>query len=503
MLLSLLFCSALSNAVLPPDAQALLERFPDKALSLPIVIGRAMGASDSYRVVESSRESIESATLSADSALDTVLTLSGGLMRDRYQYISGFGTADNLTENAAFSLSKGFVTGTALSLEFNYQFNNPTYASALAASFPTPYWEPKVALSLTQDLWQNAFGRAWRAGLEAGRKSSQAAQATYDDNMEGWFSDLVGVYYAAWLSKAQLRAASSAFERKERLVTLTKNRAASGSSDESDALQAETGRATALVQRNNSRQDLGDKWRGLVVSLKLPESWLAIDPAEIPMVLDDPKGLAAEGCAKSIPTRDPVSVTKARLMSEAAQLSLEKARSEYAPDLELGLSVGGNAQNTNSGSGLSEFFSVQHPRWAVTAKFKMPFEFSADRSRVQTASADAMRAEAAASQAAGQFRTDWLNACSNLKQLQESLTALQASFETQKRRLALDDRKFRLGRISLLSLLITDDDATATESAFNAAQVNTRLAAWRVLRLAGAYPEQIQKIREASSLVRF
>lgn len=502
-LLHALLLSTPGRAALPPDAVALLNQFPDKALTLSAVVGRAIGSSDSFRTVDSAKVATDSARLLSRSALDTTVTLSGSLTRDRSQYIIGFGTSDNLTEYGNLALAKAFSTGTTLSFEWNYQFNAPAYSSPLAAAFPTPYWEPKATLSLSQDLWQNAFGNALRAGLAAGELTAEASKLGHQDSIEGWFYDMVSVFYAAWLSQAQLRAAEGSLARKSKLVTLTQSRVSTGSSDESDALQARAGQASAQVQRNSSHQDLGDKWRGLVVSLKLPDAWLSIDPAEIPIRLDEVGPRAEQACQAPSPPAETAASRRAQLLADAARESLRKAESEHAPDFEIGLALGANAQSTQASTSLSDFFSLSHPRWMVTAKLKMPFEFSGERSRVQTAHAEALRAEAAASLSAGNLKLDWLNACLNFKQLTSSLEALRASFETQKRRMALDDRRFRLGRVSLFQVLATDDEATATESAFNATQVSTRLAAWKVLRLRGQLPQAIEQARTQGAALTF
>lgn len=483
--------AAPSPATLPPDAQALLDSLPGKKVTLPLVLGRAMESSDSYRIVEAMRPAAEAAQLRGLSALDTQLMLSAEKIDDRRQPPSPFMPSRIDQAKATLGVSKYFSTGSQLSVELSHGYTEYSFAGT---AFPS-FMETRATLSAAQNLWKDGFGYAVRRREEAGRLRSGAEEAKLADARDAWATELTGIFYDAWLAQAVAAARADEVDRRETLLRITRAKVARGTAERPDQLQIESALLADRVRRAEALQQLGDRWRGLVMSLKLPEAWLALDPQEIPIELDEPVDEALAACSAREPSTESPSVVSSRLEAEAARLEAESAANATKPTLQLKGSVFANGLDGSGGEAVRELFRVQNPGWAAGVELSLPLGSYSERADRQLAAAGQLRAEAQAGIAKDTFRLQWLNACLDLRRLRDAHESSQRAFANQRERARLDQQRFSLGRIATNVVVLSGDDATRAEMEFRAAEVKLRLAAWRVRRLAGQLPAYLGSLR--------
>ena len=91
-------------ASMPPDAMALLQSFPGRALPLEYVLKRAVESSDQFRAIRASELALESSVWSALAPLDWRVGLSAGVENNRKQPTTPFGTQSQ--ETVTFGLRK-------------------------------------------------------------------------------------------------------------------------------------------------------------------------------------------------------------------------------------------------------------------------------------------------------------------------------------------------------------------------------------------------------------
>jgi len=477
---------------LPKDAQELLKTLPTKRLELDFVVGKAAKVSDSFRIVQAQRLTTDVASLQAQSILDWKPYLKVGVTDDRRQPTTPFSTSRVQGNSITLGAQTVFQTGTVLAAELSkgsteLQFENPMIGNNGVLEFA----ETKATLTLSQSLWQNAFGDGIRARMEAAEKASEAAVLIADDATDDWMLGLIQVYYNAWLAKAQALAADTSLARRERLLSMVQILANRGTAERPDLLQVQSAVDATRVQADRAAQAVGDVWRSLLTALKLPREWFKIDAKKVPIALDDPmtEALALCGTENAIlPAPEAnLSVRKAKLQVAAASAQDRAADSQLRPDLSVTAQLANNAiDNTPSDDqSLSDFAGFDHPAWTIGLQFSMPIGFTAEKAQKLSAAADLIRADAAVQQAQDQHATVWVNQCLDLFRLNRAYAQLESSYVKQRERASLEEQRFRIGRSGTFQVIQAGDDATQAEMAVRAMEVERRLAAWRVRRQAG------------------
>ncbi len=490
--------SQVGQATLPPDAQAFLNMIPEKALTLDLVLGRAIASSDNYRALKVQKDAANTVQLRAESSLSTQLTAGLEWQDDRTQPQIIF--MPSRTQGTKYSLGAStlFTTGTHVALSLSHGRTELT----LSGSPIPPFTETRGALTLSQSLWRNFLGASTKAGLKSAEQQTVANQAAFEQNREEWFLQLGGLYYQAWAAQARVAASRKNLERQERLLKIINIKLKRGTAEAPDRIQVLSAKTNAQLQLEQDEQDLGDLWRTLLTTLKLPEQWASIDPAEIPMKLDAPITQALRECGnKSTLNAEPKTTSAIRIadaMRDSAQFALEKAKSDYQPSLDLGLSLGANRIDPNSAA-TWDFFNLQYPRYAAGITFRYPIGLTAEKAAHTEAVVNQIRADAMAQQARDMGKVDWANGCLTLQRLQRSRDWLAVVAENQHKREELEEERFQIGRAGTLQVIMAGGDATQAEQMLNLAQTQVRLAAWKVLRLTGALNKYLDNLERSEN----
>lgn len=485
--------AAPQKSKLPPDAQALLESLPGEAVSLELVLGRAMVASDSFRALRSEIIRVPVARLQAGAPLDYRLNVSGTIFDDETEVSNPFQPNRTRVEQFSLGVSKYFSTGTAASVTLTTGSTNLLFAPSQAnpAGTTIEYLETTALFQLSQNLWKDVLGIGTRAGIEAGEAASEATLAGFTSSIEQWALDLTGLFHQAWLSQAGTRTAYDRVSVQERLLRITRIKARRGTAEEPHVLQAESGLAQARIAASQAHEGLNVIWRQLVTALKLPESWLKIDPLLVPIRLDQPvaEAVAACGTEENLrPAPESSASTVAALKSaEAAAKLLKQAEWSAKPDLKaiLSLEANGIEDPGRFGPSFSETIGINHPAWTAGVQLEMPFGFSIEEAQVRTARADFERADAQASSAVSDLKVGWINTCMELFRLRSNVRMQEETVENQRRRTRLEERRFELGRASLQEVIQAQNDLNQAEFAWYQARSELLGTSWNVWRVTG------------------
>jgi outer membrane protein TolC len=215
----------------------------------------------------------------------------------------------------------------------------------------------------------------------------------------------------------------------------------------------------------------------------------------IPIELDSPAQAALAACGGTGPVApapgQSATTRRWRAEVEAARLQAVRARSMVRPDLELSGQLATNGIDRDArGPTAREAFAGDHLAWTVAASLSVPLARYAERAAELDARARLDRAEAQAAQAADDLRAQWLDACADVRRLARSRDLLARAHDQQDRRLALEERRFAIGRATTRAVIQAGDDATAARFALSEVESGLRQAAWVVRRLRGALQEE-------------
>lgn len=493
-LLIIMCFSLAAHAKLPPKAQTLLDSLPGKALTLDLVVSRAVDASDSFKAVASQKINVVTPELQARAALDTLVTLKGSFLNNENEPTNNFQPNLNRSSTLSLGVATRFLTGTQLSAEVSHGHTRLGFIAIPGFGDPSnQFYSSNAKIALSQSLWKNAFGEATRSLVESGIEQSRYAQFSFDESVEQWVLQLMDLYYEAWFAKARARASQAGVERQRRLARITRLKQRRGTAEKPDVIQVESNFAQSEIDAANAHEALKSLWRDLVLSLKLPAAWLDLDPMLIPITLPDSVPNTLAQCKEGAPTTS-TAVKKALALAKASQAAEDRAASQANPDLTLALELNGNGIDGGGGAAASEAIALDHPAWGATLTLSVPLGFRAEEAAYRSARAEALRAEALATDAKSRLQVQWVNECSRLRQLLRNTEVLEKTLKSQLQRTRLEQRRFEVGRSSVLQSIQADADATASELALRTSQKDLHLSAWRVRRLSGALKSYFEKL---------
>ncbi len=489
-----IICSLILNSTIsfaktytevPADAKKVLESLPRKTVSLDFVTQLAMASSDSFKMLKAQFPTIEVANLMAKAPTSFNLDAGYTIYTSEAEPDSNFGPTKLDQNYWNLGFSKYFSSGTNVGFTFMQGHYTSTVPAFTAASYDI--YKTAGELTVSQNLWKDAFGFATRKNLMKGQIDSEVRKIEIDESMEEWLIGLTGIFYRAWGAQNDTRAAQQGFARRERLLNITQKKVSSGTGERPDLLQVRSAVAGSNIRLVNARETLDSIWRDLVMTLKLPASWINIDPLLIPVELDNPTEAALGMCSRTMPSPTiNSSYRKALMQKDSASLNYEATRNNANPTLSLNLIGGGNGVDPTSVSTSStETMALDHPHYAGMLVFKMPINNYAGEAQVRQAMALRDMSDAKASQAKSTFESEWMTTCDQLANWKEKVNSLKQVLENQKDRVALEESRFRFGRVPLLNVIQSGDDETDAQINYNNAQIQFRLTAWKVRRMTG------------------
>lgn len=480
--------AAPGKAKLPEDARRMLETFPGKTVSLDLVVSRALAASDQFKAVAAQKISIPVARLQSRAPLDYTLEFSGSYLDDQNETASAV-QPQTFSRGLSLGLSTYFRTGTAVSAGLEHSLTELDFPGSGPGAIPDQRFLGSVAsLSITQNLWKDAFGYATRRAVRAGEIASEATEAGFKAAVEDWVLDLIDLFYNAWLAQARAEAAEARVERQQRLQNVTSVKAKRGTAERDIVIQVRGALVNARVSAGEAKQGLERIWRELVTSLKLPEAWLDIDPMLIPITLDEPVDETLKACGPKSALRPPPEASnrtlQAQKQAEAARLQSEAARNRANPQLAATVGLEANSLDEDKiGITLAEAVRAENPAWQAALSLRIPLGASAEEADVRASRAEFERADALAAAASSRLKVEWINTCLNLHRLNEDVKTLRTNYQEQFERAELLERWFRIGRSTAFDTINASAEATAAELALRDAQISVRRTAWEVRRL--------------------
>lgn len=482
------------------EIAAALSLLPEGKVTLPFVLARGYKATATFEAIESQLKRLDVPYLQSRTPLDYTLFVNGARIVDKTEPLIQFSPTTRLSTEISAGVATYFRTGTELSAEIEYSNTDLAFgAVAVGADTPQTFYQTRGELNLKQNLWRDAFGYSTRLGLDAGEKLRQATLFQYKESVEEWALNLIQVYYQAWLAQNRAKAAQANVDRRERLLRITRIKQRRGTAESPDVLQATSAVAQSEVQLSSAKQSLEEIWRQLVIMLDLPATWMGVDPVQIPIAMDDSLEEALQFCdSREGAPRPPAtssSILKFEHQARAAGLQLKRAENALKPDVDLLFTFATNGvDNFSRSEALNETVSVDHPTWIVGLTTTFPlgkYGAKADRS---AALAELERSEALLRGARDNLVTTWLNTCADVRRLRSSVDLLQNALKSEEQRLTQEERRFEIGRVPMINVIQAGDDATRVELELRQAETNSRLAAWRVLRLARSMKEYLDSL---------
>ncbi len=469
----------------------LLQNIPFRALTQEFVVQQAIEFSDAFLSLKARRPASELPLLEAHQPMVPELRIDGFFF-DNHQEPAIAVMPQRVTSGGGVTkLQWQSPTGTMLQAMFDLDRTKQELPAMISK-----YYESSFSLGFRQPLLKNFLGISLRRGVESAAAASRAERLALMADAESWYLGISQLFYQAWLLQRRAEFAKGFVERREKLLKVIRSRHSRGVSSRAEVYQAESAVLNAQVEASTAMATLQNAWRGLVVTIKLPEILFEYPADRIPFLLATQTDEARTRC-------DTLAVDEVLAANASVRAAHERATAAREHELALDwmrlpdLSVSGKVAPLNNDSGMSsavgDTFGFQRNLWSVGFDLTVPLGPSAQRAQWLQASINKVLSQTRASSDASQARIEWLTLCHDLKRLMDDHIRLQEIHRKQKERERLEVQRFELGSIPVLSIVQAGDDFALADVSVNSSEVALRMTGLKILSASGALKPMLEQ----------
>lgn len=443
------FAAAGAVLVLSQSASAVLRLTPQSVVD--IALRQGLSAKNAELTAQLSYFNL-SQTLGA---YDFNFSITPGYEYTEAEILSGQGDLRDKTFTLGSTLSKKFITGTTLTLDYI-----DTRQNSLLRSIPAPTRSPdanltSLQLALRQNLLANFFGYADRLLIDSYRSAVDSALENREEQLEGTLLNVMTLYWNAYTAEQQFRENLAAREKYTQLVKNVRRKAGFNLSapGELPRLEAES-EATEARVKSSSAAYL-NAIQSLLTELRLETNeQIVLDvPSEIPPVPQ----LAAKQ------TDDLRAVRIGKINLDVADKTLSSVRSKTLPTLDLIARVRTTGVDQDHSEAVAEMAATTHPTYYVGLEFSTPINSTAYRGQIANAEVQKAIAENAYDLAVDQAKK-LLDSTARDVLARYTVAKLAGTTVEQRERVVRElETAYRQGRQPLVELIRAYNDLFAAQ----------------------------------------
>lgn len=494
------------NETLPPEADKYLKKLPNGKLNAEYVVLRGIQSADAFRLLG---VQWKAAQLEEDMQLvpfDWNLRGSYNLLDNRFQVLNPFAPTRTQGWDWNLGLEKTFDTGTNVDVSWNHSrrdlefdaipasFRNPAGGSGGTGAFLNDFHQTVAQIKVSQDLLKNFFGRASRQGLKAARLRVQSTREQIKNQFSTQAVQLAGAFYSAWSLQEQVRSRAAFVKRTKKLLRVVTKKHRNGAVELPEKLQMEALLSIAEGEKQEIQNQLVQVWQNLVISLKLPPSFLDVDPILVPTELDNPVPEAIHLCENQKTLEETLETQSLRLALKSLESQLRSVKSMGLPELKLTGQYSGNGVDGQGGVASEEIFQGLGPAWQVGLMLNVPLGFRDTRVQRTRLAIEKIKLESQLKVAEQQSQSQWLARCQRLKLDRSNESRFASILDNQRRRMKSEEKRFAYGRVTVNDLVTAENDLGDWELRVAQQKAKTRLAAWEILQIHGSLYKKFEPI---------
>jgi outer membrane protein TolC len=277
------------------------------------------------------------------------------------------------------------------------------------------------------------------------------------------------------------------------LALLFERRKSLGISEEAEQIQVRSAVSQSRVQLEEMLRILQKQWVLLAVSLKLDEEDRLTDPTKIPVdigILDSEKNPICSGSVDK--NRD---IRQLELELDAIRIQTRVAIDQMRPDLTLDLGLGTNGSVLN---GVDDFglrwlntLQARYPAYSLGLLFRMPLDGSREKSQILNAASGSAQLESKLSEIRSRLASDLETQCAELGMLGRHTTLYTDLEKEQKRRIVLEETRYRQARSSPFTVLQAGEELYGTTLSLNRIRAEATNKQWALKKVKGVLYDEL------------
>lgn len=318
-------------------------------------------------------------------AYDFNVSITPGFEYSEAEVLSGQSNPSDKTFTLGSSLSKKFITGTTLSLDYIDTRQTSVLGTFQANTRPANANLASLQLGVRQSLLANFLGFADRLYIEAYRSAVDSALENREESLEDTLLNVMTLYWNAYTAEQQLQQNMAARGKYSQLVSSVRRKAGFNLSTpgELPRLEAEAEAAESRVKASsaaylNSIQTLMTELR-----VETNEQIILDVPSEIPPV--------PQLTPKKVEELRKVNIDRINL--QVADKTLSAVKSTTLPTLDLIARARATGVDQDHANAVSEMAATTHPTYYVGVEFKTPINSSLFRGQIANAEVNKLLAE--------------------------------------------------------------------------------------------------------------
>lgn len=395
---------------------------------------------------------------------------------------SMFAVEDSSRQQVQASYNRLFKTGTTLVVGWQLDHQKTSYSTTQIPEVDS--YTNKLTVSLRQSLWRNAFGKNLTLQLQQAKLQGTIVEHRVKSAMEQMVIGLVDLYYKAWLLQAQLRAAEQNLvlqQRLKRVVTIKHNL---GTAETADLLQVNSSLVSARQQVADKERALRSIWYQLAISVNLTAEQTHIDIKRLAIAIDYQSQEAVQSC-QTLRVRDYRQLTSQQLqmflvVADSWQHQLAQRRQTLLPDVYLELSASNNGVDDNFWNSIGDSLTEDNFTVSLAVGIDMTLGKTTQIVNLKETAQKKYLNDLQLQQTKDNLRLAALTACDNLEALVAKEKNLQIILNRQRKRIALQEERFRLGQIDVVTVVQASNDVINSEFQLRETMQRIAVGVWKV-----------------------
>lgn len=375
------------------------------------------------------------------SIYDTVLTLTGEYDYDKSKRTSTLFGNSSHTGIAGAKITKKFVTGTDVTLDFQ----NTRESTDVTSFFSNlnPSYESSLEMKFTQPLLRNFFGMYDWGGVLITKIDVNNFSLETLDKIEKNLADVEKAYWNLVLTRRLVEIRKEMYKRAVEFYSINEEKKKLGTSELTDLLAAEANkelRRTELKVEEDNFSTAVNKLRLLINHPRNNKELLPIDKME---VIDRDMSFL-QNLKTSFNKRRDYKRAKEDIKAKKIKFNMEKNARWPQLDLEGSLKLNGIDNIYNRAA--AKAFTTEHPEYYAKLTFSFPFEDREARSKYNKAKHQKAKALLKLKKVEKTIVTQIDDKTRRVNLYRDKALKTERIEGLQKKKLQEEEKKFRYGR---------------------------------------------------------
>ena len=364
------------------------------------------------------------------------------------------------TKTYGLDISKDFRTGTTVTLGNTFTDTNKSRlnSSLLGENGVRPKTF-KQEISLSQDLWQNFFGRDFKYDIKTTKLGTDITKGSLNSTNQNLLLEFYNAYIDAKLSDALVKLQKEALRRSNRRLNITSKRVRDGLNEKADLYQARMNHITQ--QENLDIFTQGLKSNVIIISNQIQRE-VSIDELDS---LDIDKVEFIRPPKKNLAKNIDLKVLKRNI--ELLENELGQIKNSFRPSLNLTGSYITNAEEKSAGDSFSDGnLTGDHKEYTVAVSFNMPLGYESEKVEKAQKNIELISKKMEYAQTRIELEREKVDTQNLVDTHKRSAISAKRRIELAKKSLNELNRLYNLGRTDLDRVIRAEEDLISTQKSF-------------------------------------